>query len=82
MVQPPPNPPPPDPDDEVVENPDAFEHTRQHDEAVHEEAGSVAGAAATGAGCLAFGLIPWFVGGLVLVLLLVLWALRGGCAGQ
>jgi hypothetical protein len=55
----------------------AEDEIRRRGRDVREDAESLAAAAAVSIGCLATALIPFAVGGLIIILLLILWAIRG-----
>jgi hypothetical protein len=47
---------------------------------VKDETKGTAAAVGTGLGCLAFGLLPWSLIALIIIVLLVLWFLRQGAS--
>jgi hypothetical protein len=53
---------------------------KEKGEEVPEEAKGTAAGVATGLGCLAFGLLPWSLIALIVIVLIILWFFRQGLA--
>lgn len=74
---PPPHPPAPD-GSQILETPEELRQRQEREKGLREDAEAGAALAATGVGCAAAALMPWLIGGAVLLIAFLFWLFHGG----
>jgi hypothetical protein len=62
----------------VIETPEELQVRARHEQELHKHEEAGAAVAATGLGCLSLALLPWSIGIVVLVAILLMWLFHGG----